>query len=71
MPNEIKVIATKLASEFKPKEAEFLWFPYLPRKTLTVIQGDSGYGKSSFLLNIAARLSRSHTHRPNANSVNR
>jgi len=57
MPNEIKIIATKLASEFEPKEPEFLWFPYLPRKTLTVIQGDSGYGKSSFILNIAARLS--------------
>jgi excinuclease UvrABC ATPase subunit len=52
------VIATKKASEFGVSEPQFLWYPFLPAKKLVVCQGESGIGKSSFILNIAARLSR-------------
>ena len=52
------VIATKKASEFGVGEPKFLWHPFLPAKKLVVCQGESGIGKSSFILNIASRLSR-------------
>jgi len=51
------VIATKRASLYGTSEPRFLWFPFIPYKKLTVLQGESGIGKSSFILNIAALLS--------------
>ena len=39
-----------------PKEVEWLWYPYIPLGKLTVIQGDSGDGKSTFVLNVIAQL---------------
>ena len=36
---------------------EWLWYPYIPYGKLTVLQGDPGEGKSTFILNIAALLS--------------
>lgn len=41
-----------------PKSVEWLWYPYIPYGKLTVIQGDPGEGKSTFVLNIVALLSR-------------
>lgn len=39
-----------------PKEVEWLWYPYIPLGKLTVIQGDPGDGKSTFVLNVIAQL---------------
>ena len=52
-----ELIATKKASEYGVSEPQFLWFPFLPYKKLIVLQGESGIGKSSFILNIATLLS--------------
>lgn len=52
------VIATKKASQHGTSEPQFLWFPFLPYKKLIVLQGESGIGKSSFILNIATLLSK-------------
>ena len=52
-----ELIATKKASEYGVSEPQFLWFPFLPYKKLVVLQGESGIGKSSFILNIATLLS--------------
>ncbi len=43
-------------SNVMPKEVEWLWYPYIPQGKLTVIQGDPGDGKSTFVLNIVALL---------------
>ena len=51
-------IATKKASQHGTSEPKFLWFPFLPYKKLIVLQGESGIGKSSFILNVAALLSQ-------------
>ena len=51
------LIATKKASQYGTREPQFLWFPFLPYKKLVVLQGESGIAKSTFILNIAARLS--------------
>ena len=44
------------ASEIEPKEVEFLWYPYFPLGKVSIVQGDPGDGKSTFLLDIAAKL---------------
>ena len=44
-------------SSVTPQEIEWLWYPYIPYGRITVIQGDPGEGKTTFVLQIAARLS--------------
>jgi len=51
------LIATTPASHFGTSEPAFLWKPWLPYKKLCVLQGESGIGKSSFILHIASLLS--------------
>ena len=45
-------------SSVKQREVEWLWYPYIPYGKLTILQGDPGEGKSTFILNIAALLSK-------------
>ena len=52
------LIATKKASQHGVREPQFLWEPFLPYKKLVLLQGESGIGKSSFILNIATLLSK-------------
>ena len=35
----------------------WLWYPYIPCGRITIVQGDPGEGKTTFALNLAARLS--------------
>ena len=49
------------AADVEPKEVKWLWYPYIPFGKVTLIQGDSGDGKSTFALNIAALLTRGDT----------
>lgn len=44
-------------SEVSEVSVDWLWYPYIPYGKLTVLQGDPGEGKSTFILNIAALLS--------------
>ncbi len=44
------------AIEIKPKEIEWLWYPYIPFGKLTILQGDPGDGKSKFILSLIAKL---------------
>ena len=37
---------------------DWLWFPYIPFGKLTIIQGDPGDGKTTMVLNLAAKLSK-------------
>ena len=49
------------AADVEPKEVKWLWHPYIPFGKVTLIQGDSGDGKSTFALNLAALLTRGDT----------
>lgn len=40
------------------KNIEWLWYPYIPFGKITIVQGDPGEGKSTFMLNVAAMVSR-------------
>lgn len=53
--SELKLI--KL-SEVQSEQVEWLWYPYIPYGKLTIIQGDPGDGKTTLILNIAAKLSK-------------
>ncbi len=45
-------------SDVQSQEVAWLWYPFIPYGKLTIIQGDPGDGKTTFVLNIAARLSK-------------
>ena len=45
----------------EPEQVEFLWYPYIARGKLTLIEGDPGLGKSWLVLAIASGLSRGAT----------
>jgi hypothetical protein len=44
-------------ADVQASSIEWLWYPFIPYGKLTIIQGDPGDGKSTLVLNIAARLS--------------
>lgn len=46
------------AADVEPKDVDWLWYPYIPFGKVTTIQGESGDGKSTFALNLAAILTR-------------
>ena len=45
-------------SNITSKAVDWLWYPYIPLGKLTVIQGDPGDGKSTFVVNLVALLTR-------------
>ena len=45
-------------SEGQSQEIEWLWYPFIPYGKLTIIQGDPGDGKTTMVLNLAAKLSK-------------
>lgn len=46
-----------LVSEVEAAPIHWLWRGYIPSGKLTIVEGDPGCGKSTFLLDLAARLS--------------
>lgn len=40
------------------RSIDWLWYPYIPFGKITVVQGDPGDGKTTFILNIASLLSK-------------
>ena len=52
---ELKLIQM---SEIETEKVSWLWFPFIPYGKLTIIQGDPGDGKTTMVLNLAAKLSR-------------
>lgn len=52
----IKMPVYEYYSLVKSKNVNWLWYPYIPFGKLTIIQGDPGCGKSTFILDIISRL---------------
>ena len=48
MEEEIKLKMIQL-SQVKAQEIKWLWYPFIPYGKLTIIQGDPGDGKSTFI----------------------
>ena len=55
MSHELKY---EFYSAVQQKAIEWLWYPYIPFGKITIVQGDPGEGKSTFMLNVAAIVSR-------------
>ena len=52
-----KTAIIRYYSSIGQKDVDWLWYPYIPYGRTTIVQGDPGEGKTTFALNIAARLS--------------
>lgn len=52
----MKEVNFQYYSSVQETEVEWLWYPYIPYGKLTLLQGDPGEGKSTFILNIVALL---------------
>ena len=55
MKPDLKLISM---GEISAEEVKWLWYPYLPRGKLTIVQGDPGEGKTTFVLAVIAALTR-------------
>lgn len=54
----MQLFTTEALCDVVPESVDWLWEPYLPRGTLSLLDGDPGVGKSLIALDLAARLSR-------------
>ena len=56
---EQKIVLKMISmSEVQSQVIEWLWYPFIPYGKLTIIQGDPGDGKTTMVLNLAAKLSK-------------
>ena len=46
------------AESIEPKEVKWLWYPFIPIGKVTIVQGDPGDGKSTFMLKLAALMTK-------------
>lgn len=44
--------------DVEAREVNWLWYPYIPYGKLTIVQGDPGEGKTTFILHLAALLTK-------------
>lgn len=54
-------------SDVQTQEIKWLWYPFIAYGKMTIVQGDPGDGKSTLVLNIAAKLSRGERLEPEMN----
>ena len=53
MKSDLKLISM---DEIQTEEVKWLWYPYIPLGKLTIVQGDPGEGKTTFVLAVIAAL---------------
>ena len=53
--NKLKLLTM---SNIPAEEVRWLWYPYLPKGKITIVQGDPGEGKTTFVLALAALLTQ-------------
>lgn len=46
----------RLYSDVSVEDIKWLWYPYIPYGKITLVQGDPGSGKSTFVINLIASL---------------
>ena len=54
-------------NDVQEESIDWLWYPYIAFGKLTIIQGDPGEGKTTLILNIAAKLSKGEFLEENEN----
>jgi RecA-family ATPase len=59
--NQPDILPVRYYSTLSAKQVDWLFYPYIPYGKITLIQGDPGDGKTTFVLNIAALLSNGLT----------
>lgn len=52
-----KLPTIKKMSDIEPEEVSYLWEPYIPKRKLTLLEGDPGGGKTFLALQVAAAIS--------------
>ena len=55
MKNKLKLIKM---SSVDVEEIQWIWYPYIPYGKVTIIQGDPGEGKTTFILALIALLTK-------------
>ena len=53
MRNDLKLISME---DVQAEEVQWLWYPYIPLGKLTIVQGDPGEGKTTFVLAVVAAM---------------
>lgn len=48
-------------ADVEARGVEWLWYPYIPYGKITIVQGDPGEGKTTFILHLAALLTNGQT----------
>ncbi len=56
-----EVLNYEYYSEVQQRDISWLWYPYIPYGKITLLQGDPGEGKSSFVINLTAILTKGGT----------
>lgn len=56
-PGGVQARVTCLA-DVEPEEVQWLWYPYIPLRKLTLLEGDPGDGKTFLALTLTAALTR-------------
>jgi archaellum biogenesis ATPase FlaH len=54
--NKVKEVEIIHGHELEVRDVDWLWYPYIPYGKITLVQGDPGDGKSTFVLSLAALL---------------
>ena len=54
----LRSIGIRNLKSYPPCEVRWLWYPYIPRGKLTILQGDPSGGKTTLMLSFIAALSR-------------
>ena len=47
-----------ILSDVQPRAVSWVWFPYIPARKITIIQGDPGDGKSTMMMHLIAEITR-------------
>lgn len=55
MSNELKLISMQDVQE---ESVQWIWYPYIPKGKITIVQGDPGEGKTTFVLSLVSLLTK-------------
>ena len=56
--SETRPLIRRSIDQFERRELEWLWYPFIPLGMITLLCGDKEVGKSSIILDVAARITK-------------